>query len=170
GMKVVVDCAHGAATGLAPKLLRRLGADVVSINDQPDGWNINADAGATVPHVVAAAVVEHGADAGVAHDGDAGRALFGDAAGNLIDGDQVLAASALALKERGELDNDLVVTTVMANLGFRKRMDEAGIKVAETKVGDRYVLEEMLRSEAVLGGEQSGHVTSFPHPTPGDGL
>jgi phosphoglucosamine mutase len=170
GMKVVVDCAHGAATGLAPKLLRRLGADVVSINDQPDGWNINADAGATVPHVVAAAVVEHGADAGVAHDGDADRALFADAAGNLIDGDQVLAASALALKERGELDNDLVVTTVMANLGFRKRMDEAGIKVAETKVGDRYVLEEMLRSEAVLGGEQSGHVIFLRHATTGDGL
>jgi phosphoglucosamine mutase len=120
--------------------------------------------------VVAAAVVEHGADAGVAHDGDADRALFADAAGNLIDGDQVLAASALALKERGELDNDLVVTTVMANLGFRKRMDEAGIKVAETKVGDRYVLEEMLRSEAVLGGEQSGHVIFLRHATTGDGL
>lgn len=170
GMKVVVDCAHGAATGLAPELLRRLGANVVSINDQPDGWNINADAGATVPHVVAAAVVEHGADAGVAHDGDADRALFADAAGNVIDGDQVLAASALALQERGDLDNDLVVTTVMANLGFRKRMDEAGIKVAETKVGDRYVLEEMLRSNAVLGGEQSGHVIYLRHATTGDGL
>ena len=170
GMKVVVDCAHGAATGLAPELLRRLGADVVSINDQPDGWNINADAGATVPHVVAAAVVEHGADAGVAHDGDADRALFADAAGNVIDGDQVLAASALALQERSELDNDLVVTTVMANLGFRKRMDEARIKVAETKVGDRYVLEEMLRSKAVLGGEQSGHIIFLRHATTGDGL
>jgi phosphoglucosamine mutase len=170
GMKVVVDCANGAAAGLAPELLRRLGADVVAVNDQPDGWNINAEAGATVPHVVAAAVVEHGADAGVAHDGDADRALFADAAGNVIDGDQVLAASALALQERSELDNDLVVTTVMANLGFRKTMDEAGIKVAETKVGDRYVLEEMLRSGAVLGGEQSGHIIFLRHATTGDGL
>jgi len=108
--------------------------------------------------------------AGVAHDGDADRALFADAAGNVIDGDQVLAASALDLRDRGELDNDLVVTTVMANLGFRKRMDEAGIKVAETRVGDRYVLEEMLRSGAVLGGEQSGHIIFLRHATTGDGL
>jgi phosphoglucosamine mutase len=170
GMKILVDCANGAAASLAPELLRRLGANVVAVNDQPDGWNINAEAGATVPHVVAAAVVEHGADAGVAHDGDADRALFADAAGNVIDGDQVLAASALALQERGELDNDLVVTTVMANLGFRKAMDEAGIKVSETKVGDRYVLEEMLRSGAVLGGEQSGHIIFLRHATTGDGL
>jgi phosphoglucosamine mutase len=170
GMKVVVDCAHGAATRLAPDLLRRLGAVVIPVNDEPDGWNINAGAGATVPEVVAAAVVEHGADAGVAHDGDADRALFADAEGNVVDGDQVLAASALALKERGELDNDLVVTTVMANLGFRKCMDEAGVKVAETKVGDRYVLEEMLRSGAVLGGEQSGHIIFLRHATTGDGL
>jgi phosphoglucosamine mutase len=170
GMKIVVDCAHGAATALAPELLRRLGANVVAINDDPDGWNINAEAGATVPHVVGEAVVEHGADAGVAHDGDADRALFADSAGNVIDGDQVLAASALALQERGELDNDLVVTTVMANLGFRKRMDEAGIKVAETRVGDRFVLEEMLRSKAVLGGEQSGHIIFLRHATTGDGL
>jgi phosphoglucosamine mutase len=170
GMKIVVDCANGAAANLAPELLRRLGANVVAVNDQPDGWNINAEAGATVPHVVAQAVVEHRADAGVAHDGDADRALFADAAGNVIDGDQVLAASALALQERGELDNDLVVTTVMANLGFRKAMDEAGIKVAETKVGDRYVLEEMLRSGAVLGGEQSGHIIFLRHATTGDGL
>jgi phosphoglucosamine mutase len=170
GMKIVVDCANGAASSLAPELLRRLGANVVTVNDQPDGWNINAEAGATVPHVVAAAVVEHGADAGVAHDGDADRALFADAAGKVIDGDQVLAASALALQERGELDNDLVVTTVMANLGFRKAMDEAGIKVSETKVGDRFVLEEMLRSGAVLGGEQSGHIIFLRHATTGDGL
>jgi phosphoglucosamine mutase len=170
GMKIVVDCANGAAARLAPELLRRLGADVVAINDEPDGWNINANAGATRPDVVAAAVVEHGADAGVAHDGDADRAIFADAKGDVIDGDQVLAASALALRDRGDLDNDLVVTTVMANLGFRKCMDEAGIKVGETKVGDRYVLEEMLRSGSVLGGEQSGHVIFLRHSTTGDGL
>jgi phosphoglucosamine mutase len=170
GMKVVVDCANGAATPSSPELLRRLGAHVVSINDQPDGWNINSGGGATVPEVVAQAVLEHKADAGVAHDGDADRAIFADAAGNVIDGDQVLAASALALRSAGELDNDLVVTTVMANLGFWKCMDEAGIKVAQTKVGDRYVLEEMLRSGAVLGGEQSGHVIFLRHATTGDGL
>jgi phosphoglucosamine mutase len=170
GMSVVVDCANGAAATFSPELLRRLGARVVAINDQPDGWNINAEAGATVPEVLAAAVVERGADAGVAHDGDADRAIFADAAGQVIDGDQVLAASALALHGQGELDGDLVVTTVMANLGFRKCMDEAGIKVAETKVGDRYVLEEMLRSGAVLGGEQSGHIIFLRHATTGDGL
>jgi phosphoglucosamine mutase len=170
GMTLVVDCANGAAAGFSPELLRRLGAQVVPINDQPDGWNINAGGGATQPEVMAAAVVEHGADGGVAHDGDADRAIFADAAGRVIDGDQVLAASALSLHGRGELNNDLVVTTVMANLGFRKCMDEAGIKVAETKVGDRYVLEEMLRSGAVLGGEQSGHVIFLRYATTGDGL
>jgi phosphoglucosamine mutase len=170
GLKVVVDCANGAATGLAPELLRRLGAEVVAIHDHPDGWNINSDSGATVPEVVAAAVVEHGADAGVAHDGDADRAMFADASGAVIDGDQVLAACALAMREAGELDNDLVVTTVMANLGLRKCMDEAGIGMIETKVGDRYVLEEMLRSNAVLGGEQSGHLIFLRHATTGDGL
>jgi phosphoglucosamine mutase len=170
GLKLVVDCANGAASGVAPELFRRLGAEVVPINDRPDGLNINARSGATEPHVVAEAVVEHHADAGVAHDGDADRALFADAEGNVIDGDQVLAACALAMRETGDLDNDLVVTTVMANLGFRRCMDEAGIKVAETKVGDRYVLEEMLRSGAVLGGEQSGHVIFLKSATTGDGL
>jgi phosphoglucosamine mutase len=170
GMRVVVDCAHGAASRVAPELLRRLGADVVAINQRPDGWNINDGAGAMVPEVVARAVVETGADAGVAHDGDADRAIFADAAGGIVDGDQVLAACALDLKAREELAGDLLVTTVMANLGLKRSMAEAGVHLTETKVGDRYVLEEMLRSGAVLGGEQSGHVIFLRHATTGDGL
>ena len=170
GMRVVVDCANGAAAGLAPELLRRLGADVVAINDRPDGWNINENAGATMPEVVAAAVRETGADAGVAHDGDADRAIFADARGNVVDGDHVLAACAIDMKDRAELSEGLVVTTVMANLGFRKAMEAAGIRIAETKVGDRYVLEEMLKSGAMLGGEQSGHIIYLHHATTGDGL
>lgn len=170
GMRIVVDCAHGAASEVAPELLRRLGADVIPINDRPDGWNINERAGATVPEVVGAAVAEMGADAGVAHDGDADRAIFADGNGNVIDGDHVLAACALDMRDRGELAGNLVVTTVMANLGFRKAMEGAGIRMLETKVGDRYVLEEMLKAGAVLGGEQSGHIIFLRHATTGDGL
>ncbi|HXF57002.1 MAG TPA: phosphoglucosamine mutase [Actinomycetota bacterium] len=170
GMRLVVDCAHGAACALAPELLRRLGARVEVIGDRPDGANINEGYGATHPQTLARAVVERGAEAGVAHDGDADRAIFADHRGNVLDGDQVLAACALDLYERGELDRNLVVCTVMANLGFRKRMREAGIEVVETRVGDRYVLEEMLARGAVLGGEQSGHIIFLRHATTGDGL
>src|SRR5439155_1517205 len=132
--------------------------------------NINEGGGATVPDVLAMAVVEAGAVAGVAHDGDADRAMFADHQGNVVDGDQVLAACALALDESGELPGSVVVSTVMANLGFRVCMERAGIRMIETKVGDRYVLEEMHRSGAVLGGEQSGHVIFLRHATTGDGL
>jgi phosphoglucosamine mutase len=170
GMRVVVDCANGAAFDASPRLLRELGAEVIPINDSPDGWNINAGCGATRPDVVARAVVEAGADAGVAHDGDADRALFADHLGNVVDGDQVLAACAMDLKERGELPGDLLVVTVMANLGLRLAMAEAGVRLLETRVGDRYVLEEMRRSGAELGGEQSGHVIFLQHATTGDGL
>jgi phosphoglucosamine mutase len=170
GMHLVVDCANGAASGIAADLFRRLGARVLPIYDAPDGWNINDGCGATLPEVVGRAVAEAGADAGVAHDGDADRAMFADAGGSVIDGDQVLAASALELHEAGELANGLVVTTVMANFGFRRAMDEAGIKVVETKVGDRYVLEGLLQNGGVLGGEQSGHVIFLRHATTGDGL
>ena len=170
GMRLVVDCANGAASALAPDLLRSLGADVVAVHDGPDGWNINHECGATRPEIVADAVVRAGADAGVTHDGDADRALFADASGNVVDGDQVLAACALDLHGRGELAGGLVVTTVMANLGFGAAMAEAGIAVSETRVGDRYVLEEMLRTGAVLGGEQSGHVIFLRKATTGDGL
>jgi phosphoglucosamine mutase len=170
GMRVVVDCAHGAASVAAPEVLRRLGASVLPINDQPDGWNINQGCGATSPDVVALAALDADAEVGVAHDGDADRAMFADHLGNVIDGDQVLAACALAMKRAGELTQGSVVTTAMANMGFRLSMEEAGIQVIETKVGDRYVLEGMLHSGAVLGGEQSGHIIFLRHATTGDGL
>ena len=141
------------------------------IFDAPDGRNINDGCGALHPEVVAAEVVRMGADAGVAHDGDADRALFADATGDVIDGDQVLAACAAAMHERGRAARgDTVVTTVMANLGFHRAMAERGIHVLTTRVGDRYVVEEMRGSGAVLGGEQSGHVIFAEHATTGDGI
>ncbi len=170
GMLVVVDCANGAASELAPELLRRLGADVRAINAEPDGKNINDTCGALYPEVVASEVVRVGADAGVSHDGDADRALFADAEGAIVDGDQVLAACAIALRERDALPTNTVVTTVMANLGFHHAMRGAGIDVVSAKVGDRYVLEEMIRTGAVIGGEQSGHVIFRDRATTGDGL
>ena len=170
GMTIVVDCANGAASDLAPTLYRRLGATVHAIHAAPDGKNINVACGALHPEVAGAAVVELGADAGVSHDGDADRALFVDHRGETIDGDQVLAACAVALKADDALPNDAVVTTVMANLGFHRAMMEAGIAVSATKVGDRYVLEEMLEEGVMLGGEQSGHLIFRDHATTGDGL
>jgi phosphoglucosamine mutase len=170
GMSVVVDCANGAASTIAPEMLRRLGATVHAINDAPDGKNINDGCGALYPEVVAAEVVRLGADAGVTHDGDADRALFCDAGGAIVDGDQVLAASAIDLRDAGRLSANIVVTTVMANLGFHHSMREAGIEVVSSKVGDRYVLEDMIRTGAVLGGEQSGHIIFREHATTGDGL
>lgn len=170
GMRVVVDCANGAASVVAPEALRRLGAEVFPIFAAPNGSNINMGCGALHPEVVAAQVKAVGADAGVAHDGDADRALFADAEGNVIDGDQVLAACALSMKEEGKLAGDLVVATVMANLGFHEAMRSAGIRVVPAPVGDRYVLEQMQEHGAVLGGEQSGHVIFRRHATTGDGL
>jgi phosphoglucosamine mutase len=170
GLSVVVDCANGSASGFAPDVLRRLGATVHPIFDHPDGLNINVGCGALHPDVVASEVVRRGADAGVAHDGDADRALFADAAGSVIDGDQVLAACAMSMKERGTLNGNTVVTTVMANLGFHRAMREASIEVVAAPVGDRYVLEAMLERGAVLGGEQSGHVIFREQATTGDGL
>jgi phosphoglucosamine mutase len=170
GMRIVVDGANGAAFRLGPQALRRLGARVEAINADPDGTNINAGCGAAHPEVVAAAVTELGADAGVAFDGDADRAVFADADGGIIDGDQVLTACALAMKERGVLSKDTVVVTVMSNLGLHLALEAAGISVVETQVGDRYVLEEMRRTGAGLGGEQSGHVIFLDQATTGDGL
>ena len=170
GLSVVVDCANGAASVESPETFGRLGAKVDAIFDEPDGRNINVDCGAMHPEVVGRRVQERGAEAGVAHDGDADRAMFADASGELVDGDQVLAACALALKERGRLAGNVVVTTVMANVGFHRAMREAGIEVVATKVGDRYVLEEMLRRGAVIGGEQSGHLIFREDTTTGDGI
>jgi phosphoglucosamine mutase len=170
GMSGVVDCANGAASAESPQVLRSLGADVRAIFDAPDGRNINVGCGAMHPEVVGSRVRDQSADAGVAHDGDADRALFADAEGELVDGDQVLAACALALEQRGRLAGNVVVTTVMANIGFHKAMEEAGIEVVTTKVGDRYVLEEMLERGATLGGEQSGHVIFREQATTGDGI
>jgi phosphoglucosamine mutase len=170
GLRVVVDCANGAASSVAPEALRRLGADVSVMFDGPNGDNINDGCGALHPDVVAAETSRLGADAGVAHDGDADRALFSDAEGNVVDGDQVLAACAIAAKRDGDLAQNTVVSTVMANLGFMRAMQEAGIDVVRAKVGDRYVLEEMIRTGAKLGGEQSGHVIFADQATTGDGI
>ena len=170
GLRVVVDCAHGAAYELAPRLLRRSGAEVITIGVDPDGDNINAGCGSTHLATLAAAVVESGADAGIAHDGDADRCLAVDAAGQVIDGDQILTVLALALQDAGRLAHDTVVATVMSNLGFRLAMREAGIRVVETPVGDRYLVAAMRAGQYVLGGEQSGHIILAEHATTGDGM
>jgi phosphoglucosamine mutase len=170
GLRVVVDCAHGAAYELAPRLLSRAGADVIPIGTEPDGLNINDGVGSTWIGSLAEAVTAHGADAGIAHDGDADRCLAVDARGQVVDGDQILALLAISLRDTGRLAGGTVVTTVMANLGFRKAMAEAGIEVVEVPVGDRYVLEAMREGQFVLGGEQSGHLILLDHATTGDGL
>jgi phosphoglucosamine mutase len=170
GLRVVVDCAHGAAYDLAPRLLSRAGADVIPIGTEPDGLNINDGVGSTWIESLADEVTAHGADAGIAHDGDADRCLAVDAHGQIVDGDQILALLAISLRDTGRLAGRTVVTTVMANLGFRKAMAEAGIEVIEVPVGDRYVLEAMREGQFVLGGEQSGHLILLDHATTGDGL
>ena len=170
GLTVVVDCANGAASSIAPELYASAGATVIPIHASPDGWNINRDCGSTHMESLIAAVREHGADAGIAHDGDADRCLAVDADGNVIDGDHILAILAQAMRESGTLVRETVVVTVMANLGFKVAMQAAGIEVVETAVGDRYVLEAMRSEGFVLGGEQSGHVVMTDHSTTGDGM
>ena len=169
GLKVVVDCAHGAASLVAPEVLRRAGADVVAIGDEPDGLNINDGCGSTHLGPLQSAVVEHRADLGVALDGDADRCLAVDATGTVVDGDQIMAIIALSLHEAGRLAKDTVVVTVMSNLGFRLALQREGLRVVETAVGDRYVLEAMKAGGFSLGGEQSGHVVLRDHATTGDG-
>ncbi|HEY3869802.1 MAG TPA: phosphoglucosamine mutase [Actinocrinis sp.] len=170
GLKIVTDEAHGAAYRVSPEALRRLGAEVVTIGVEPDGLNINDGCGSTHLDALRAAVVEHGADAGIAHDGDADRCLAVDAHGEVVDGDQIIAILALALRERQRLAGDAVVVTVMANLGFKLAMEREGLTVVETAVGDRYVLEAMRSGGFALGGEQSGHVLLLDHATTGDGV
>jgi phosphoglucosamine mutase len=169
GLRVVVDCANGAASWTAPEALRLAGAEVVAISADPDGTNINEGCGSTHLEPLRAAVLEHGADVGIAHDGDADRCLAVDAHGGDVDGDQILAVLALGLLDRGLLTGDSVVATVMSNLGFRLAMERAGVRVVETAVGDRYVLEAMKEGGLPLGGEQSGHVVMLDHATTGDG-
>jgi phosphoglucosamine mutase len=170
GMRIVVDCANGAASHLAPDALRTLGAQVDVLHDEPDGTNINAGCGSTHPQELQRVVVERGADAGIAFDGDADRVLAVDAEGRLIDGDQIIGVCAIDRRDRGLLPDDTVVVTVMTNLGFRLGMTEHGIKVLEVAVGDRHVLEAMASGGYSLGGEQSGHVIFRDRATTGDGL
>ncbi len=170
GLSIVVDCANGAASQIAPQVYRHLGARVVSIFDAPDGGNINDGCGSTHPDVVQAAVREHGADIGIAHDGDADRLICADAAGAEVDGDVILAVLAQDAHQRGALAGDAVATTVMTNLGFHHAMSSHGIDVVTTQVGDRYVLQAMRERQLALGGEQSGHLIALDHATTGDGI
>jgi phosphoglucosamine mutase len=169
GLKVVLDCAEGAAYEAGPLALREAGAEVIAIHASPDGLNINDNCGSTHMDGLRAAVIEHSADLGVAHDGDADRCLAVDAQGETVDGDQILAVLAVALRDAGRLRKDTVVATVMSNLGFKLAMAREGIELLQTAVGDRYVLEEMKRGGYALGGEQSGHVIALDHATTGDG-
>ena len=170
GLRVVIDCANGAAFAVAPSVLDRLGADVTVINARPDGTNINAHCGSTHPEELQRRVVAEGAHVGLAFDGDADRVLAVDHQGALVDGDQLVALCALDRRDRGLLAGDTVVITVMTNLGFRLAMAERGIKCVETQVGDRYVLEALEEGAWSLGGEQSGHVIFRDLATTGDGL
>ncbi|MEW2481472.1 phosphoglucosamine mutase [Mycobacterium sp. NPDC051198] len=170
GLTVVVDCAHGAAWAAAPRAYRAAGANVIAINAEPNGLNINDGCGSTHMEVLQAAVLEHGADLGLAHDGDADRCLAVDATGAVIDGDAIMVVLALAMQEAGELSSDTLVATVMSNLGLHLAMRAAGIEVRTTGVGDRYVLEELRAGEFSLGGEQSGHIVLPGFGTTGDGI
>ena len=170
GMKIAIDCANGAAHEFGPAVFRELGAEITVINAEPDGRNINLNAGSTHPEALQAAVVASGCDFGVAYDGDADRCLAVDHEGTLIDGDKIMGALAVNARERGALAHDTLVVTVMSNLGLILAMREVGIKTVQTGVGDRYVLEEMLASGYSLGGEQSGHIIARDYATTGDGI
>jgi len=170
GMKIVLDCANGAASNLAPRLFRSLAAEVIAINDEPDGRNINAGCGSLHPEAMQKRVVESGAALGVAFDGDADRSLFASASGKLVDGDGVLLVVGRHLKSAGKLKGNVIVGTTMSNLGLERALELSGLKLARTAVGDRYVLEEMLRIGATFGGEQSGHILFLDDATTGDGM
>jgi phosphoglucosamine mutase len=169
GLRVVVDCANGAASEAGPAAYREAGAEVIAIHAAPDGLNINDGCGSTHLEPLRAAVRRHGADLGIAHDGDADRCLAVTADGDEVDGDQIMAILALAMREKGALSEDILVATVMSNLGLKLAMRDAGIRLVETKVGDRYVLEELRARGLALGGEQSGHIVMPAHATTGDG-
>jgi phosphoglucosamine mutase len=170
GLKVVIDCANGAAYHVAPDALWELGAEVVPLGVKPDGTNINDRCGSTHPGVMQETVVASGADIGLALDGDADRLIVADEKGQMVDGDQLMALIALGMQRRGELRGDAVVATVMSNLGLERKLQDAGVALHRTKVGDRYVLEEMRARGCNIGGEQSGHIILADHATTGDGL
>lgn len=170
GMKIVTDSANGAASDFLPDILRSLGAEVVALFHEPNGTNINRDCGSTHIETLQEKVVELGADCGIANDGDADRCLFVDEKGEVMDGDHVMLINAIAMKKKNQLKDDMVVGTVMSNLGFGKALAEFGCRTVSTNVGDRYVLEEMLAHGYSLGGEQSGHVIFPAYNTTGDGL
>lgn len=169
GMKIVVDCANGAAYKTTPWLLRELGAEVISLHDKPNGININSDAGSLHPEILQKAVRLHKAHIGIAHDGDADRAIFCDEKGRTVNGDQIMGMWAAEMKRGRSLKKDTLVSTVMSNLGLEKYLGRNGIKLLRTKVGDRYVVEKMLEGGYNLGGEQSGHIVFLDHNTTGDG-
>ena len=169
GLKVVADCANGATSVVAPEALRRAGADVIVINASPDGYNINKNAGSTHPEQLQAVVKASDADLGVAFDGDADRCLAVDEDGNMVNGDQIMGILARSKKREDKLAHDTLVVTVMSNLGLKLALKDMGIATVQTNVGDRYVLEEMLRGGYTLGGEQSGHVINREFATTGDG-
>ncbi len=170
GLKVVVDCANGAAYKVAPTVLKELGADVTPINNQPNGTNINADCGSTYPQALQKAVVAHQAHVGIAHDGDADRTIFVNEKGEIVDGDALLVTFALAMQEDRRLKGETLVTTLMSNMGVELALNPKRIHVLRTQVGDRYVIERMLNGAYNLGGEQSGHLIFLDYNTTGDGL
>jgi len=170
GLKIVIDCANGAASVLSPRIFRELGAEVIPVYSDPDGININKDCGSTHPGVVAGKVAEYGADLGLAHDGDADRVIAVDEEGSIVDGDHIMVICGTHLKRKGKLLKDTVVVTVMSNLGLRLGLKNENIRVLETQVGDRYVMEELLKCGATFGGEQSGHIIFLEHNTTGDGI
>ncbi|HHV46524.1 MAG TPA: phosphoglucosamine mutase [Tissierellia bacterium] len=170
GLKIAVDCGNGAVFSIAPMLIRELNAEVVVINDNPNGVNINVECGSTNPSMIKSLVLETKADIGLSFDGDADRLIAVDEKGNIIDGDHILAICGTYLKEQGKLKNNTVVGTVMTNIGLDVYLKNNGMKVVKTKVGDRYVLEEMMNNGYILGGEQSGHIIFLEHSTTGDGM
>ena len=170
GMKIALDCANGAGYRVAPLVFRELDATVYTYGVQPNGLNINKDCGSLHPETVQKAVIDHHADVGIALDGDADRVIMVDEKAQIVDGDAILAICAADMKRHGELHNDKVVATVMTNLGIVKGLQERGIEVIQSKVGDRYVIQDMLEHDAVLGGEQSGPLIFLEHNTTGDGL
>jgi len=170
GLRIVLDCANGAAYKVAPRVLWELGADVIPINNEPNGFNINEDCGAVAPHGLGEDVLKYRADLGIALDGDADRVILCDEAGRIVDGDQLIGLIALAWKKAGKLNGDMIVTTVMSNMGLEQALNAAGIAMTRTRVGDRYVVEAMRAGAANVGGEQSGHIVLTDFATTGDAL